>query len=93
MSATCAPECRTHGFETMADPPINTEEVLARRQMLGRLGAGAAAVSTAFPGTGLGHPRDVSLMPYYRIAHERYNLDWKLVKPGDVAEIEPHSIS
>jgi DUF1680 family protein len=28
-----------------------------------------------------GHPRDVSLMPYYRIAHERYNLYWKVVKP------------
>jgi DUF1680 family protein len=32
----------------------------------------------------IGHPRDVSLMPYYRIAHERYNLYWKVVKPEEV---------
>jgi DUF1680 family protein len=37
-----------------------------------------------FQTMGIGHPRDVSLSPYYRIAHERYNLYWKLVKPGDV---------
>jgi DUF1680 family protein len=37
-----------------------------------------------FHTNGIGHPRDVSLIPYYRIAHERYNLYWKLVKPGDV---------
>ena len=35
---------------------------------------------------GIGHPRDVSLMPYYRIAHERYNLYWKVVKPGEVGQ-------
>jgi hypothetical protein len=37
-----------------------------------------------FETTGIGHPRDVSLMPYYGVAHERYNLYWKLVKPGDI---------
>ncbi len=37
-----------------------------------------------FDTTGIGHPRDVSLMPYYRVVHERYNLYWKLIKPGDV---------
>ncbi|HEY2973657.1 MAG TPA: beta-L-arabinofuranosidase domain-containing protein [Pyrinomonadaceae bacterium] len=36
-------------------------------------------------GTGeIGHPLDVNLMPYYRIAHERYNLYWKVVKPGSI---------
>jgi DUF1680 family protein len=30
-----------------------------------------------FHTNGIGHPHDVSLMPYYRIAHERYNLYWK----------------
>lgn len=30
----------------------------------------------------LGRPRDVTLVPYYRIAHERYNLYWNLVSPG-----------
>jgi DUF1680 family protein len=32
---------------------------------------------------GMGHLRDVNLIPYFRIAHERYNLYWKMVKPGD----------
>jgi len=28
---------------------------------------------------GAGRPRDVELVPYYRVAHERYNLYWKVV--------------
>jgi len=32
---------------------------------------------------GIGRPRDVSLIPYYRVAHERYNLYWKVVGKGD----------
>jgi len=28
---------------------------------------------------GGGRPRDVELVPYYRVAHERYNLYWKVV--------------
>ena len=32
-----------------------------------------------FQTEGIGHPHDVSLIPYYRIAHERYNLYWKVV--------------
>lgn len=35
-----------------------------------------------FHTVGIGRPHDVSLMPYYRIAHERYNLYWKVVRPG-----------
>lgn len=27
---------------------------------------------------GIGRPRDVELVPYYRLAHERYNLYWKI---------------
>ena len=33
-----------------------------------------------FHTTGIGRPEDVSLIPYYRIAHERYNLYWKMVR-------------
>jgi DUF1680 family protein len=33
----------------------------------------------AFHTAGIGHPHDVDLVPYYRIAHDRYNLYWKLV--------------
>jgi len=43
-----------------------------------------------FHTTGIGHPSDVSLMPYYRIAHERYNLYWKVVKLGDVTQSQQH---
>ena len=32
----------------------------------------------AFHTSGIGRPRDVSLIPFYRIAHERYNLYWKV---------------
>jgi len=34
-----------------------------------------------FRTAGAGRPRDVELAPYYRLAHERYNLYWKVV-PG-----------
>src|SRR5436190_2377159 len=34
-----------------------------------------------FRTAGVGRPRDVELAPYYRLAHERYNLYWK-VAPG-----------
>jgi DUF1680 family protein len=32
-----------------------------------------------FRTTGLGRPRDVELAPFYRLAHERYNLYWKII--------------
>jgi DUF1680 family protein len=38
----------------------------------------------AFHTTGIGLPHDVDLIPYYRIAHERYNLYWKVGNPGEV---------
>jgi hypothetical protein len=31
-----------------------------------------------FETVGLGHPRDVRLAPFFRLAHERYNLYWKV---------------
>ncbi|HKV40501.1 MAG TPA: beta-L-arabinofuranosidase domain-containing protein, partial [Blastocatellia bacterium] len=34
----------------------------------------------AFQTSGIGRPDDVSLIPYYRVAHERYNLYWKTVR-------------
>jgi hypothetical protein len=34
----------------------------------------------AFRTVGLGRPRDVELAPYYRLAHERYNLYWKVAR-------------
>ena len=36
---------------------------------------------------GIGRPHDVTLIPYYRVAHERYNLYWKVVgKEQDKSE-------
>ena len=32
-----------------------------------------------FRTAGIGKPRDVELAPFYRLAHERYNLYWKVV--------------
>jgi len=37
-----------------------------------------------FQTKGIGHPQDVSLIPYYRIAHERYNIYWKVVRREDL---------
>lgn len=34
-----------------------------------------------FQTTGIGDPHDVTLIPFNRVAHERYNLYWKLVEP------------
>jgi hypothetical protein len=34
--------------------------------------------SLAFRTVGIGRPRDVDLEPFYRLAHERYNLYWKV---------------
>ncbi len=36
-----------------------------------------------FETKGIGRPHDVSLVPFYRVAHERYNLYWKVVGKGD----------
>jgi hypothetical protein len=38
-----------------------------------------ARTPLTFRTSGLGRPRDVELAPYYRLAHERYNLYWQLV--------------
>jgi len=32
-----------------------------------------------FETVGIGRPRDVRLVPYYRLHHERYNLYWEVV--------------
>jgi hypothetical protein len=34
--------------------------------------------SLTFETVGLGKPRDVRLAPFFRLAHERYNLYWKV---------------
>ena len=76
---------RTYGdvLNDEVDVPVligDAQEIV--RQIKPSTGSALTFHATGIGGTG--HPRDVSLMPYYRIAHERYNLYWKVVKPGDV---------
>ena len=42
----------------------------------------SADVSLTFHTNGIGDPSDVSLIPYFRIAHERYTLYWVTQKAG-----------
>jgi hypothetical protein len=46
--------------------------------ILGKIRKAAGGVPLTFETVGLGHPRDVRLVPYYRVAHERYTLYWKV---------------
>jgi hypothetical protein len=36
----------------------------------------------AFRTDGIGQPHDLELAPFYRLAHERYNLYWKVASPA-----------
>ena len=51
------------------------------REVVGRIKPSAGQPLT-FRTEGIGRPDDVTLVPYYRIAHERYNLYWKVVGGG-----------
>ncbi|HEU4391232.1 MAG TPA: beta-L-arabinofuranosidase domain-containing protein [Blastocatellia bacterium] len=51
------------------------------REIVGQIKPDGAALT--FRTNGIGHPHDVSLIPYYRIAHERYTLYWKVVRRDD----------
>ncbi len=46
--------------------------------ILRRIRKAAGGVPLTFETVGLGRPRDVRLVPYYRVAHERYTLYWKV---------------
>jgi hypothetical protein len=51
------------------------------REIVGQIRRDSGAALT-FQTNGIGRPHDVNLIPYYRIAHERYNLYWKVVGSG-----------
>jgi uncharacterized protein len=53
------------------------------REVVSRIKPSAGEALT-FRTEGIGRPHDVSLIPFYRVAHERYNLYWKVVGQGDV---------
>jgi DUF1680 family protein len=73
---------RTYGdvLDDEVDVPILIGDA---RQIVRQIKPSTGSILT-FQTTGIGHPHDVSLMPYYRIAHERYYLYWIVVKPGAV---------
>ena len=54
-------------------------------ELIGETGALAARIRQdrhdplAFHTAGIGRPHDVELAPFFRLAHERYNLYWKVV--------------
>ena len=39
----------------------------------------ASGTALAFRTAGLGRPHDVTLVPYHRVAHERYSVYWSVV--------------
>ncbi len=75
-------------------PRLFGDERKIVKQIKPSAGSALTFHTTGIGGTGeIGPPCDVSLMPYYRIAHERYNLYWKVVKPGSGAKsVMPHSL-
>ncbi len=46
--------------------------------ILGSLRPVEGAEPLTFESAGIGRPRDVTLIPYYRLHHERYNLYWEV---------------
>ncbi len=42
-----------------------------------------SGVPLTFVTQGLGHPRDVTLEPYYEVHHQRYGIYWKVLSPAE----------
>lgn len=72
---------RTYGdvLNAVVEVPVLSGDA---RTVVGRIKPSTGEALT-FRTTGIGRPRDVTLIPYYRVAHERYNLYWKLFGKGD----------
>ncbi len=77
---------RTYGdvLNTKVEVPVLVGEP---REVVRQIGP-VPGTALTFQTSGIGHPRDVSLIPYYRIAHERYNLYWKVVRRADTEKKE-----
>jgi DUF1680 family protein len=72
---------RTYGdvLNEKVEVPVLSGEV---GEVVGRIKPSAGEALT-FRTQGIGRPHDVTLIPYYRVAHERYNLYWKVTGKGD----------
>jgi hypothetical protein len=75
---------RTYG-EVLNDE-VGVPTLIGDAQKIVRWIKPSAGSSLTFHTTRIGHPHDVSLIPYYRVAHERYNLYWKVVRRGDAEQ-------
>lgn len=68
---------RTSGM--ILDVPVEVPELVGNPEtVLGAVRPVAGAPLT-FETAGIGRPRDVTLVPYHRLHHERYTLYWKLI--------------
>ena len=68
---------RTYGdvLNDKVEVPVLAGDV---KEVVGRIKPSAGEALT-FRTEGIGRPHDVTLIPYYRVAHERYNLYWKVM--------------
>jgi DUF1680 family protein len=68
---------RTSGM--ILDVPVQVPMLQGNREaILEGVRPVAGADPLTFETVGLGEPEDVTLIPYYRLHHERYNLYWQL---------------
>ncbi|HWS88868.1 MAG TPA: beta-L-arabinofuranosidase domain-containing protein [Pyrinomonadaceae bacterium] len=71
---------RTYGdvLNEKVEVPVLSGDV---KEVVSRVKPSAGEPLT-FRTEGIGRPHDVTLIPYYRVAHERYNLYWKVTGKG-----------
>jgi Domain of unknown function len=69
---------RTSG--TMLDVPMDVPTLVGNPRDLVRHVRARPGEALRFETVGLGHPADVQFAPFYQLAHERYNLYWKVVE-------------
>ena len=67
---------RTSG--TMLNAPVVVPELVGDSRDLVRRVRPVHGETLSFETTGLGQPRDVRLAPYFRLAHERYDVYWRV---------------
>jgi DUF1680 family protein len=73
---------RTSGM--ILDVPIEVPALAGKPEtVLQHVQPAGSSGPLTFETVGIGRPRDVTLIPYHRLHHERYNLYWQLVDGGE----------
>jgi uncharacterized protein len=72
---------------TMLNAPTQVPELIGEPDSLAPRIRPGRGDSLAFRTAGLGRPHDVDLAPFYRLAHERYNLYWNVVRPSRAIDV------